>query len=103
MKKEVPHLSETLLSTYDTIQYQNPDVLLVFMRRENRQNCIRKKGLQHSVTTNIVLVSCNTLHSNVVPQPVGHVGLAEREGLVCDVRYRESELPLFTFNGSMSS
>jgi ABC-type enterochelin transport system substrate-binding protein len=45
MKKEAAHFSETLLSTYETIQYQNPDVLLVFMRRENRQNCIRKKRL----------------------------------------------------------
>jgi len=51
-----------------------------------------KKGLQHSVTTNIVLVSCNTSHFNVVPQLAGRVGLAEREGLVWDVRYRESEL-----------
>jgi hypothetical protein len=39
-----------------------------------------KEDLQHSGTTNIVLVSCNTLHSYVL-QPAGCVGLAEREGL----------------------
>ena len=39
-------------------------------------------------------MSCNTLHSNVVPLLSGRVGLAERKGLVWDLRYRESELPL---------
>jgi hypothetical protein len=53
-----------------------------------------KEHLQHSGTTSIVFVSCNTLHSNVVPLTSGRVGLAEREGLVWDLKYRGSELPL---------
>jgi hypothetical protein len=53
-----------------------------------------KEGLQHSGTTNIVLVNCNTLYSYVVTQSAGRVGLAEREGLVWNVRYREFELTL---------
>jgi len=53
---------------------------------------LSKEVLQHSDTTNIVLVCSNILrHSYVAPQPAGCVGLAEREGLVWAVRYRESE------------
>jgi hypothetical protein len=53
-----------------------------------------KESLQHSGPANVLFGSCNTVHSYVVPQPASRVGLAEREGLVWDVRNRESELPL---------